>query len=88
MVVTGKPMAGSVIQSTWAVEFEDGLRTGVLLGGCGYFIWTRMNSNPLLNVSWSWTDVAVIWAPVRPNFNLHQCSGIKLQLLELNQPRR
>ena len=27
-------VAGSVIQATGTVEFEDGLRTGVLLGGC------------------------------------------------------
>ena len=27
-------VAGSVIQATGTVEFEDGLRTGVLPGGC------------------------------------------------------
>ena len=27
-------VAGSVIQASGTVEFEDGLRTGVLLGGC------------------------------------------------------
>ena len=27
-------VAGFVIQATETVEFEDGLRTGVLLGGC------------------------------------------------------
>ena len=27
-------VADSVIQATGTVEFEDGLRTGVLLGGC------------------------------------------------------
>ena len=29
-------VAGSVIQATGTVEFEDGLKTGVLLGGCWY----------------------------------------------------
>ena len=29
-------VAGSVIQTTGTVEFEVGLRTGVLLGGCWY----------------------------------------------------
>ena len=27
-------VAGSIIQATGTVEFEDGLRTRVLLGGC------------------------------------------------------
>ena len=29
-----KSVPGSVIQATRTVEFENGLRTGVLLGGC------------------------------------------------------
>ena len=37
-------MAGSVIQATGMVEFEDGLRTGVLLGGC----WTLGAAAPNL----------------------------------------
>ena len=31
-------MAGSVIQATGTVEFENGLRTGVLPGGCWYTV--------------------------------------------------
>ena len=47
-------MAGSVIQATGTVEYEDGLRTGVLHGGCwcpwGGRTYPRINSKPLLGV--------------------------------------
>ena len=33
-------VAGSVIQATGTVEFEDGLRTGVLPGGCGVMLYS------------------------------------------------
>ena len=43
-------VAGSVIQATGTVEFEDGLRTGVLPGGCWYpcggCTYPRINSAP------------------------------------------
>ena len=43
-------MTGSVIKATGAVEFEDGLRTRVLPGGCwcpcGGRTYPRINSNP------------------------------------------
>ena len=43
-------VAGSVIQATGTVEFEDGLRTGVLPGGCWYpcggRTYPRINSAP------------------------------------------
>ena len=43
-------MAGSEIQATGTVEFEDGLRTGVLPGGClypcGSCTYPRINSKP------------------------------------------
>ena len=32
--INRESVAGSVIQATGMVEFEDGLRTGVLPGGC------------------------------------------------------
>ena len=45
-------VADSVIQATGMEEFEDSLRTGVLLGGClchcGDFIKPRINFNTLL----------------------------------------
>ena len=42
--------AGSVIQATGTLEFEDGLRAGVLLGGCwcpcGGCTYPRINPKP------------------------------------------
>ena len=47
-------MAGSMIQSTKIVEFEDGLRVGVLPGcgwcNCGDCIKPRINSNTILGM--------------------------------------
>ena len=55
-------VAGSVIQATGTVEFEDGLRTGVLHGGCwcpwGGRTYPRINSKPPwgcgLVLGWVW----------------------------------
>ena len=44
-------MAGSVIQATGTVEFEDGLRTGVLPGGAPIL---GSVSNPTGVAGWSW----------------------------------
>ena len=50
LVCSRESVAGSVIQATGKVEFEDGLRTGVLPGGCWYpcgsCTWPRINSAP------------------------------------------
>ena len=55
-------VVGSVIQATGTVEFEDGLRTGVHLGGCwchcGGRTYPRINFKPLwgcgLVPGWVW----------------------------------
>ena len=59
-------MAGFVIQATGMVEFEDSLRTGVLLGGC----WCPCEV--VKKVPWQ-TKFQVCQVP--------RFSGIKLQLL-------
>ena len=55
-------VASSVIQATGMVEFEDGLRTGVLPGGCWYpcggRTYPRINFKPPwgsgLILDWVW----------------------------------
>ena len=51
-------MAGSVIQTTETVEFEDGLRMGVHLGGAGALVAAapilESISNPSGGAGWSW----------------------------------
>ena len=78
-------VAGSVIQASGTVEFEDGLRTGVLLGGCwcpwGGRTYPRINFKPLwgcgLVLGW-------VWLSEGPHFQtclVPRIGGIKLQLL-------
>ena len=69
-------VAGSVIQATGTVIFEDGLRTGVLPGSCWYpyggHIKPRINSAPPRGcrlVMERGGGVVVIRTPVRPNSN-------------------
>ena len=70
-----RSVAGLVIQATGWTEFEDGLRTGVLLGGCwcpwGGRTYPRINFKPLwgcgLALGWVW----LLEGPhFRPNSNL------------------
>ena len=66
-------MAGSVIQATGTVEFEDRLRTGVLPGDCWYTC-GAVTSSPgsILHHSVGvghGDSVVVIRIPVRPNSN-------------------
>ena len=59
-------MAGSVIQALGTVEFEDGLRKGVLSGGC----WgPSLGSTPPGDAGWAWGQCGCHGdPPVRPNF--------------------
>ena len=64
-----RSVAGLVIQATERTEFEDGLRTGVLLGHCwcpcGGHTYSRINFKPLwgcrLVLGW-------VWLLERPHF--------------------
>ena len=78
-------MAGSVIQANRAVEFEYGLRMGVLPEvcwyHCGYYIKPRIHYNTLYGT------VQLSWIPIR---QIHTClvlriCGIELQLLRGNR---
>ena len=76
-------VAGSVIQATGTVEFEDGLRTGFLPGGCWYSF-GRINSTPSGGASWSWGQCGCHKEPCQTEFQLCwvlRMGGIKLQLL-------
>ena len=85
-----RSVAGLVIQATGRTEFDDGLRTGVLLGDCwcpwGGRTYPRINFKPLwgcgLVLVWVWLSEGPHF---RPNSNLlgsaHCIGGIKLQLL-------
>ena len=82
-------VAASVIQAIGTVEFEDGLRMGVLLGGCWYpwgsRTYPRTNTKPPwgcgLVLGWVWLSQGphlqykfqFCWGP--------RMGGIKLQLL-------
>ena len=77
-------MAGSVIQATGAVEFGDGLRMEVLLGGCWCHFWDFIKTRiSFFGTDWSWAGLLVIWTPVRPNSKLgtahqwYQITGVK-----------
>ena len=65
-------VAGSVIQATGTVEFEDDLRTGVLPGGCWALRVAAPNlgsiPNPSGGAGWSWRQCGCHRDPlVRPN---------------------
>ena len=70
-----RSVAGLVIQATGRTEFEDGLRTGVLLGDCwcpwGGRTYPRINFKPLwgcgLVLGWVWLSEGPHF---RPNSNL------------------
>ena len=73
-------MAGLVIQATGRTEFEDSLRTGVLLGGCTY---------PRINFKLLWgCELVLGWGACQndhisdqiPTCLILRISGIKLQL--------
>ena len=88
-------VAGSVIQATGTVEFEDGLRTGVLPGGCwcpcGGRTQPRIKSNPPWGCG---LILGAVWlskrSPVRPNSNSaefrasvalnYSCCGVRIEL--------
>ena len=80
-------MAGSVIQATGTVEFEDGLRTGVLPGDC-WCPWCgrtypRINTKPR-GGGWSWVGCGCHKDSILdliPTSLVQRISGIKLQLL-------
>ena len=67
-------MAGSVIQATGMVEFEDGLRTGILPGDCSALLATVRSPGsmpyPLGMQVGPGGGVVVTWTPVKPNSNL------------------
>ena len=63
-------LAGSVIQATRTVEFEDGLRTGVLPGDCSGALGMAATILELIpnlpgGAGWSWVWCAVL---IRPPF--------------------
>ena len=63
-----------VIEAIARLEFEDGLRTGVLLGGCwcpwGGRTYPRINTKPPGGAGWSWVWCGCHKVPIyRPNSN-------------------
>ena len=95
LIIYRESVAGSVIQATGTVEFEDGLRTGVLPGGCwcpcGGRTQPRIKSKP----PWGCGLVlGAVWlskrSPVRPNSNSaefrasvvlnYSCCGVRIEL--------
>ena len=76
------------VQATATVEFEDGLRTEVLLGGCwcpcGSCTYPRINFKPPWGASWSCVGCGCHNDPISdqiPTCLVPGNSGIKLQLL-------
>ena len=82
-------VAGSVIQATGMVEFENGLRMVLLLGGCwcpwGGRIYPRINFKPLLGcrlvLGWLWLSEGPLISDQIPTCLVPRIGGIKLQLL-------
>ena len=83
-----RSVAGLVIQATGRTEFEDGLRTGVLLGDCwcpwGGRTYPRINFNPSGGAGWSWVGCGCqkdLISDQIPTCLVPRIGGIKLQLL-------
>ena len=82
-------VVGSVIQASGTVEFEDGLRTGVLLGGywCpwGGHTYPRINTKPPwgcgLVLGWVWLSLGPQFQTKFQFCRVPRMGGIKLQLL-------
>ena len=79
-------MAGSVIQATGTVEFEDGFRTGVLLGAAGALgavaVILESISNPSGCGGWSWVGCGCQKDPITdqiPTCLVLRIGGIRLQ---------
>ena len=71
-------VADPVIEAIARLEFEDGLRTGVLLGGC----WCLESiSNPSWGWGWSWVGCDCQKDPISDPCLVPRIGGIKLQLL-------
>ena len=80
-------LGGSVIKINGRVEFEDGLRMGVHLGGCwcpsGGRTYPRINFNSPGGAGWSWVGHGCHKDPISDQILtclVPHISGIKLQL--------
>ena len=67
-------VADPVFQAVVRLEFEDGLRTGVLPGGCwcpwGDRTYPRINTKPPWGAGWFWVGCGCHKVPIyRPNSN-------------------
>ena len=83
-----RSVVGLVIQATGRTEVEDGLRTGVLLGGCwcprGGHTYPRINFKPLWVYGWSLVECGCQKDPRSdqiPTCVVPRIGGIKSQLL-------
>ena len=85
MVLPGV-VAGFVTQATGTLEFEDGLRTGILPESCpcGGCIYLRINSKPRWGAGWFWFGCVCHKDPTSdqiPILPVPRMGGIRSQLL-------